>query len=171
MRNKFILLCTAILSSTILLFSACQRDNVGEQSVDYGYVAFRLVKESSLETEAEAKTRAKLEWLSDAHKDLTTLKQTLPITYYDKELAEWGVTSDKLRMLVGDYEVLGYTLYGNLDNELIDVQCNGVEFEVVKGGLSVCQIVVKDAVERGKVAFRLVKHFLEQTRAETRLYR
>ena len=175
MRNKFILLCTAILSSTILLFSACQRDNVGEQSVDYGYVAFRLVKESSLETEAEAKTRAKLEWLSDAHKvtvtmrslkDLTTLKQTLPITYYDKELAEWGVTSDKLRMLVGGYEVLGYTLYGNLDNKLIDVQCNGVEFEVVKGGLSVCEIVVASAVKRGKVGFRLVKHFLEQTRAE-----
>lgn len=174
MRNKFILL-SAIITSTLLLLSACQRDNTTEQSVDYGYVAFRLVKCSSLEDEAEVKTRARLDWLSDAHKvtvtmqqldDLTTLSQTLPITYYDKELAEWGVTSDKLRMLTGGYKVLGYKLYDNLDNELMDAQCEGVEFEVVKGGLSVCQIGVEDAVERGKVAFRLVKHLFEETRAE-----
>ncbi|MBO7190480.1 MAG: DUF4458 domain-containing protein [Alistipes sp.] len=171
MRNKFILLCTTILTSTLFLLSACQHDNTEEQSVEYGYVAFRLVKESSLE--AETKTRARLNWLSDAHKvtvtmqseDLTTLKQTLPITYYDKELAEWGVTSDKLRMLAGSYKVLGYKLYDNIDNELLDAQCEGVEFEVVKGGLSVCDIAVEEAVERGKVAFRLVKHFWEETRA------
>lgn len=143
--------------------------------MDYGYVAFRLVKSSSVEAEAETKTRARLEWLSDAHKvtvtmrslkDLTTLKQTLPITYYDKELAEWGVTSDKLRMLAGEYEVLGYKLYNNTDLMLVDEQCEGVSFEVVKGGLSVCQIGIENTVERGKVAFRLVKHFFEQTRAE-----
>ena len=152
--------------------TACQQDSVGEESVDYGYVAFRLTKQSTVATESA--TRAKLNWLSDAHKvtvtmqsleDLTTLKQTLPITYYDKELAEWGVTSDKLRMLVGDYKVLGYKLYDNLDNELMDAQCEGVEFTVVKGGLEVCEIVVENATKRGKIGFRLVKLF-EDTRAD-----
>ena len=152
--------------------TACQQDGVGEKSVDYGYVAFRLTKQSTVATESA--TRAKLDWLSDAHKvtvtmqsleDLTTLKQTLPITYYDKELAEWGVTSDKLRLLVGDYKVLGYKLYDNLDNELMDAQCEGVEFTVVKGGLDVCEIVVEDATKRGKIGFRLVKLF-EDTRVD-----
>ena len=140
-------------------------------SVDYGYVAFRLTKQSEIETESA--TRAKLNWLSDAHKvtvtmqslkDLTTLKQTLPITYYDKELAEWGVTSDKLRMLAGEYQVLDYMLYDNLDNEIMNAQCEGVKFTVVKGGLSVCDIGVVGATERGKVGFRLVKRF-DDTRA------
>ena len=152
--------------------TACQQDNVGEESVDYGYVAFRLTKQPTIE--AQSATRAKLDWLSDAHKvtvtmqsleNLTTLKQTLPITYYDKELAEWGVTSDKLRLLVGDYKVLGYKLYDNLDNELMTDQCEGVEFSVVNGGLEICEIVVKDATKRGKVGFRLVKLF-EDTRAD-----
>lgn len=123
--------------------------------------------------EAQSATRARLNWLSDAHKvaitmqsqkDLKTLTQTLPITYYDKELAEWGVTSDKLRMLAGEYKVLRYVLYDNLDNELMDAQCDGVSFEVVKDGLSVCTIGIEDAVKRGKVAFRLVKLF-DDTRA------
>ena len=171
MRNRFILLCTAILTSALLLLTACKRDNSAEQTVDYGYVAFHLIKESSAET-----TRASLGWLSDARKitvlmqqldDLTTLSQTLPITYYDKELAEWGVTSDKLRMLTGGYKVLGYKLYGDLDNELVNAQCEGVEFEVVKNGLAMCDIVLdaENVVERGKVSFRLVKHFFEDTRA------
>ena len=170
MRNKFIQLCTLILSS-VLLLSSCAKESTDGQSVDYGYVAFRLTKQ--LEAEAESATRAKLNWLSDAHKvtvtmqslkDYTTLKQTLPITYYDKDLAEWGVTSDKLRMLAGEYQVLGYKLYDNLDNELMDAQCEGVSFAVVKGGLTVCNIGVVGATERGKVGFRLVKLF-EDTRA------
>ena len=151
--------------------TSCAKEGAAD-SVDYGYVAFRLTKQSKIE--AESATRAKLNWLSDAHKvtvtmqslkDLTTLKQTLPITYYDKELAEWGVTSDKLRMLAGDYQVLDYMLYDNLDNEIMNAQCEGVRFTVVKGGLSVCDIAVEGATERGKVGFRLVKLF-EETRAD-----
>ena len=151
--------------------TSCAKESIDDNAVEYGYVAFRLTKQP--EIESESATRAKLNWLSDAHKitvtmqslkDLTTLKQTLPITYYDKELAEWGVTSDKLRMLAGEYQVLGYKLYDNLDNELMDAQCEGVSFTIVKGGLAVCDIGVVGAVERGKVGFRLVKHF-DDTRA------
>ena len=139
--------------------------------MEYGYVAFKLLKPSGL----DAESRATLNWLSDIHKvtvtmqqldNLTTLSQTLPVTYYDKELAEWGVTSDKLRLLEGDYKVLGYRLYNNIDTKLLDAQCEGVEFTIVGGGLSVCQIAIESAIERGKVAFRLVKEFFDQTRAD-----
>ena len=169
MRSKIILLYTAIATSLMLLMSACQ-PTPKEQDVEYGYVAFRLLKPSTL----DAESRAKLNWLSDIHKvtvvmqqldNLTTISQTLPVTYYDKELAEWGVTSDKLCMLKGDYQVLGYKLYDNLDGELLDVQCEGVEFTIVPGGLSICKIAIEGAVERGKVSFRLVK-MIEDTRAE-----
>ena len=137
--------------------------------MEYGYVAFRLLKQSTF----DAESRATLNWLSDIHKvtvtmqqldNLTTLSQTLPVTYYDKELAEWGVMSDKLCLLEGDYKVLGYKLYDNLDRELLDAQCEGVEFTIAGGGLSVCKIVIESAIERGKVSFRLVKHF-DDTRA------
>lgn len=167
MRNRFILLFTVLLTSTLLLFSACEHDNA-QSEAEYGYVAFRLTKELSAETASRAGT---LNWLSDAHKVTitmqsvdygTTLKQTLPITYYDKELAEWGVTSDKLRMLVGDYQVLGYILYNNLDEEIMDDSAGGATFTVVKGGLTVCNIGVEQAKRRGKVGFRLVKHFIEE---------
>ena len=167
MRNRFILLFTVLLTSTLLLFSACEHDNA-QSEAEYGYVAFRLTKELSAETASRAGT---LNWLSDAHKVTitmqsvdygTTLKQTLPITYYDKELAEWGVTSDKLRMLVGDYQVLGYILYNNLDEEIMDDSAGSATFTVVKGGLTVCNIGVEQAKRRGKVGFRLVKHFIEE---------
>lgn len=156
----------------MLFMSACQQDSAEAESVEYGYVAFRLTKQTTVD--AASATRAKLDWLSDAHKvtvtmqsldNLTTLKQTLPITYYDKELAEWGVTSDKLRMLVGDYKVISYKLYDNLDNELMNAQCEGVEFSVVNGGLEICEIVVENATKSGKIGFRLVKLF-EDTRAD-----
>ena len=176
MRNKFILFSIAIFGCALLSMTACQQDNTATDQAEYGYVAFKLLKPSSIEPEAES--RAKLNWLSDAHKvtvtmqssDLTTLSQTLPITYYDKELAEWGVTSDKLRMLVGDYTVIGYTLYDNLDQQLLDAQCEDVEFSVVNGGLSICDICVEDAVERGKVAFRLVKLFNDTRVADNYLF-
>jgi hypothetical protein len=91
-----------------------------EPEVEYGYVAFRLLKQSTL----EAESRATLNWLSDIHKVTVTMQQldnnrtliqTIPVTYYDKELAEWGVTSDKLRMLACDYKVIGYKRYAKLD--------------------------------------------------------
>ena len=171
MRNKFIHLCLLLLSSALIFVTSCKQDSAMNEAAEYGYVAFRLTKQQEIETKTA--TRAALNWLSDAHKitvtmqsleDLTTLKQTLPITYYDKELAEWGVTSDKLRMLVGDYKVLGYKLYDNIDNELMSAQCEDVYFAVVKDGLDVCEIGVVDATKRGKVGFRLVKHF-DDTRA------
>lgn len=179
MSKKIILLCTAIVAFATLLMTACQNDKVEEQGAEYGYVAFRLVKASQPEADAETSSRALFEWLSDAHKvtitmqpldDVISLTQTLPITYYDKELAEWGVTSDKIRMLVGGYRVLGYKLYDNCDNPLFDADGNGLEFEVVKNGLSICEIGVENAVKRGKVAFRLVKSLFgkeetEETRA------
>ena len=168
MRSKIILLCTAIVTSVALLMSACQSYNE-EPEVEYGYVAFRLLKPSTL----EAESRATLNWLSDIHKVTvsmkhldsdTSLSQTLPVTYYDKESAEWGVTSDKLCLLTGDYMVWGYKLYDNLDRELLSAVCEDVKFSVVADGLSVCKIGVESAIERGKVSFRLVKHF-DDTRA------
>lgn len=140
----------------------CQKDSVDSLHADYGYVQFKLVKGQTRATDM-------LERLSDAHKitivmqhDGSTITQTLPLSSYDKESAEWGVYSEKLRLLTGEYNVIGYYLYDNLDNELLAGGGEG-KFVVEHGGLAVKEIGVA-CVERGKVTFALHKYF--DTRAD-----
>ena len=108
-------LCSLCAACALLLVGGC--DYQGDSlAADYGYVQFHLVKASQL---TEEDTRAdKLEWLSDACKikvvmqlDGSTITQTLCVDSYDKESAEWGLWSEKLRLLtrwtissVRDYE-------------------------------------------------------------------
>lgn len=135
------------------------------QSIDaeYGYVQFRLIKESQLNDE-ESRASDRLEWLSDAHKisvvmqrDGSTISQTLPLTSYDIQSAEWGVQSEKLRLMTGSYNVIGYKIYDNLDNEIFSGGDAGA-FAVVKGGLEVKRIGVP-TVKRGIVGFALLKAY------------
>ena len=92
----------------MLLAGGCEQqgDNL---TADYGYVQFQLVKAAQLDdTRAE-----RLEWLSDACKicvvmqhEGSTITQTLNVESYDKASAEWGLWSEKLRLLAGDYNII-----------------------------------------------------------------
>ena len=142
----------------------CGCSTEGESiDAEYGYVQFRLVKESQL-NEAESRASDRLEWLSDAHKinvvmqrDGSTISQTLPLTSYDTQSAEWGVQSERLRLMTGSYNIIGYKIYDNLDNEIFSGGGAG-EFTVVKGGLDVKRIGVP-TVKRGIVGFALLKAY------------
>ena len=113
-----------------------------------------------------------LEWLGDAHKISVTLQQenggyitqTLPITINDRDDAEWGVQSDKLRLLVGTYRINNCVLYNNFDEVLCEGDIQSHEFKVVKNGLTKDNLIIENSIKRGKIAFRLVKEF--PTRAE-----
>ena len=161
MTNRVITqLWGALLVATTLLVG-CTKSDDGSLHAEYGYVQFKVVKESSIE--ASRATDA-LEWLSDAHKiavvmqhDGSTITQTLPLSSYDKESAEWGLYSEKLRLLAGEYNIIGYYLYDNLDNELLAGGGQG-SFTIERGGLSVKPIGAS-VVERGKVSFCLSKVF------------
>ena len=129
---------------------------------EYGYVQFRLLKEAQMDTVTRATNE--LEWLSEASKitvvmqhNGSTISQTLPLMSYDEQSAEWGLQSEKLRLMAGSYEVIGYYLYDSLDNEILSGDNCGM-FTVVAGGLEVKKIGIP-VIERGIVGFALLKAF------------
>ena len=156
-QRFFTYLLSAFVALTLL--AGCAKSDEGVD-VDYGYVQFKLVKASQAE---DSSTRAEeLEWLSEAHKitvvmqcDGSTITQTLPLSSYDTESAEWGLYSEKLRLLTGQYNVIGYYLYDNLDQQLLTGEGAGT-FVVTNRGLVSKQIGV-ECVERGKISFALFK--------------
>lgn len=155
----------AVVAIAIVL-GGCEQQQEGLDA-EYGYVQFHLVKASQLETSATRATDA-LEWLSDACKitvvmqhDGSTITQTLNVESYDKTTAEWGLWSEKLRLLAGDYDVIGYYIYDNLDKEILTGDGMG-SFTVLHDGLVVKTIGV-ETVKRGIVSFALLKAF-ETTR-------
>ena len=114
--------------------------------------------------ESSSRSSEELEWLSDATKitvvmqcEGSTISQTLPLTSYDKQSAEWGLQSEKLRLMVGSYEVIGYYLYDSLDNMILTGDNCG-KFSVVAGGLEIKKIGIP-TIERGIVGFALLKAF------------
>lgn len=155
-----------VLAAAMMLMGSCER--AGEDAVaEYGYVQFHLVKASQL-TQNDSRAADALEWLSDACKitvvmqhEGSTITQTLTLSSYDKTSAEWGLWSEKLRLLVGSYNVIGYYIYDNLDNEILVGDGQG-EFTVTHNGLAVKSVGV-ETVKRGMVSFALFKAY-ETTR-------
>jgi len=160
MKNNLHKLWSILLVVAAIVVCGCEEH--GESyDADYGYVQFRLVKAPLTDSSATRATDA-LDWLSDAHKikvvmqhDGATITQTLPVTSYDKESAEWGLQSEKLRLMTGDYNIIGYYIYDNLDNEIL-VGGNSGTFSVTAQGLTIKEVGVP-TVERGKISFTLHK--------------
>ena len=157
MRNTIILLLSLL---TVALVGCEQRTE--SLDAEYGYVQFRLLKEAQMDTSTRA--TGELEWLSEASKitvvmqyNGSTIRQTLPLMSYDEQSAEWGLQSEKLRLMAGSYEVIGYYLYDSLDNEILSGDNCG-KFDVVAGGLEVKKIGIP-VIERGIVGFALLKAF------------
>ncbi len=159
----------AALFALALFAAGCEKAD--ETEAEYGYVEFKVYKTASApdsgsaasETSAATKAATQtLDLLSDAHKVRVSLQygsssisQTLILNSYDSETAEWGLRSEKLQLLTGDYRVVGFYLYDSLD-ELLYTGSDSGTFTIVRGGLEVYPLSA-DAVERGKVSFRLVK--------------
>ena len=128
-----------------------------ELAASYGYVQFKLYKNDTAPTRATT-----LDYLHDAHKvkvtmqrEGSTIEQTLVLNAYNNEHAEYGLRSDKLKLMTGEYRVVGYTLYGRLDEKLLDENVNS-SFTVVSNGLTSHNLLVS-VTPRGKASFRLVK--------------
>lgn len=165
LRNalKYALLCLGL----VLVAFGC-KETSDEAVIEYGHVQFRLLKAAQVESDSTRATDA-LEWLAQAHKievvmqhGGATISQALPLTSYDSESAEWGVYTEKLKLLTGTYNIIGYYIYDNLDNRIL-VGDNAGSFEVVSGGLTQKDIGVS-TTERGKISFTLRK--LLDTRSE-----
>ena len=152
---------------TMSVFVGCaSMEEPDYREQDYGYVQFKLYKEASYDTKAVV---TQLEYLRQATKVKVSLKyegnmisQTLVLRASDDESAEYGLRSDKLKLLAGDYSILAFSLYDNNDEVIYEgtPESSMNTFTVVVGGLSVHDLLA-NVKPRGKVKFTIVKDMSE----------
>ena len=162
----------AIAMMSAMTFGSCskvQEPDYREQ--DYGHVQFKLYKEASYDqTKAVV---SQLSYLADAKKvmvimtseDGNQIRQTLTLTSTNEASAEFGLRSDKLKLVKGTYTIDAFTLYDIVDQELYKGSSAG-SFTVVGGGLQVHDLLAK-VTPRGHVQFTLVKDIQPATKAAT----
>ncbi len=156
---KLFMLATALL----LTFTGCSDDDTFDnRDLGYGYVQFKLYKEASYNPSESRAVNSSLDNLSDAHKIRveflqagTRFSQTMVLNSYNAENAAYGLRSEKLKLVIGDYTILGYTLYDALDQELYLTELS-TQVSIIEGGLVTKDLTV-NARQKGKVNFTFVK--------------
>lgn len=171
--------------AVVAVASCSMKEEPDYREQDYGHVQFKLYKAASYEVQPEA-TKAvmsQLEYLKDVTKIKVTLRyegnmisQTLVMSAANDDAAEFGLRSDKLKLLAGRYDVLTFSLYDKVDELIYEGTPSSSQsaFDVVPGGLSVHDLLA-DVVERGKVRFTFVKDMSDfqsnpSTKAPVRSY-
>ncbi|WP_026367474.1 DUF4458 domain-containing protein [Bacteroides sp. 14(A)] len=168
--NRFSIVAVFSLLTASLFGGCSDDDGVDNRDRDYGYIQFKLYKEVSYTASeavaAEAGTRAvkpQLDYLAEACKikvtlsfGETTIAQTLTLSAADAQSAEFGLRSDKIKLLTGTYKVVTYTLYDAYDEPIYNGSTRNAEIRVIAGGLTQHDLTV-DVAPRGKVTFTLVK--------------
>lgn len=171
-KKNILYLSTILIAFMAMRMVGCSDDDAAQQSEMYGYVQFKLYKNESAEGQ-RVKSRAvdRLDKLSDARKmkivlqsDNSTITQTLLLNSYNDETAEYGLRSDKMKLIAGDYKAIGYTLYNSKEEELLSADVTNCNFTVIAGGLVSKQLSVA-VVGRGRVSFKIVKNIVPATRA------
>lgn len=164
--------------SLALLFGCANMQEPDYTEKDYGYVQFKLYKAASYTKAGDEKVLA---YLSDATKIRVTISdgektinQSLVLNSFNAESAEFGLRSDKMKLLAGDYRIVSYVLYGKMDEQIYESTPSSSplmesEFTIVPGGLCVHDLLA-EAQQRGKIKFTLVKDFVAATKASTRKY-
>lgn len=184
MKNIKFNVCVVLLMLLGLscVISCSDSDGVDNREQEYGYAQFKLYKRASYEESASepmAQTRAVkkvLDYLSEACKikvtltfEGTTIAQTLNLQAADESMAEFGLRSDKLKLVVGDYRLDAFVLYDAYDEEIYKSSANDVgEFTIRTGGLAVHDVTI-DVEPRGHVKFSFKKLF-NSSRAAVREY-
>lgn len=170
---KFLRFSVLFVACLAFLAGCAKEEVAGNGEKDYGYVQFKLYKEASYD--ATKAVVPQLEYLGDATKIMVMLQygdnqitQTLTLSASNSEAAEYGLRSEKLKLVAGEYSITAFTLYDRLDEELYKGGQSGT-FTVVPGGM-VMHDVLADVVERGKVRFTLVKDFKAAVKAAAREY-
>ena len=168
--------CLALVAFGLM---GCSEDKpIDNREPNYGYVQFRLFKAASYDEGSRA-VRPTLDYLAEAYKvkvtlayGETTLAQTINLSASDAESAEFGLRSDKLKLLTGRYDVVTFSLYDATDELIYNGAPAGeCSVEVREGGLEVVDLTV-NVTPRGAVRFSLTKDLssLEGTRAAEREY-
>lgn len=161
MELKRLFVLPALILAYAVLLCGCAVDEMPDyREKEYGYVQFKVYK--NIQSKA-------LDYLRDAHKLKVTMQyedeliaQTMILNSYDNENAEYGLRSDKLKLLAGEYDVVSFELYDRYDkvnyvSTELDIIDNG--FVLSPGGLLVHDLFAVTTA-RGKLRFNLVKDTL-----------
>lgn len=186
MKTNRFFLCVVFSLLIATFATSCTEESVDNREQEYGYAQFKIYKKASYDSpEQQSVSRAAqsiLDYLSDASKinvtlsfEGTTISQTLNLSAADDTMAEYGLRSDKLKLVVGNYDLLSFTLYDKYDELLYNSTSEDLSaFTVLSGGLTVQDLTVNVA-PRGRVQFTFKKdmsHFesVSSTRAASRSY-
>ena len=186
MKTNRFFLCVVFSLLIATFATSCSDEGVDNREQEYGYAQFKIYKKASYDSpEQQSVSRAAqsiLDYLSDASKinvtlsfEGTTISQTLNLSAADDTMAEYGLRSDKLKLVVGNYDLLSFTLYDKYDELLYNSTSEDLSaFTVLSGGLTVQDLTVNVA-PRGRVQFTFKKdmsHFesVSSTRAASRSY-
>lgn len=136
-------------------------DGIDNRDLDYGYVQFKLYKEASYD--ATRAIKPQLDFLSEASKvkvtfyyNEQTIAQTLILSAADKQTAEFGMRSEKLKLLTGTYQIITFSLLDANDETIYNGTTENNMLEVVAGGLTSHDLTV-DVMPRGSVKFTIEK--------------
>ncbi len=161
----------------LLSLSSCTQEVTDLREHDYGYVQFKLYKAASYTPSSRAVVE-ELDYLAEACKIEVNLydksgrqfRQSLVLSAANDAAAEYGLRSDKLKLLAGEYKLGEVVLFDALDNvKYRKVPTSELNFLVLEGGLTVHDITV-DVKPRGSVQFTLVKEFVESRGEISRQY-
>ncbi len=145
---------------------ACAQVEPDNREHDYGYVQFKLYKEASYVSKVIVEQLETLDSVAKINVMLryedNTISQTLVLN--ESKSSEFGLRSDKLKLLAGNYDVLKYSLYNKTDDVVYEdtPSSENSTFTVVPGGLCVHDLLA-NVVERGKIRLTLVKDMSDFT--------
>lgn len=159
-----LLFVPVLLGLTVVFATGCSDDDNELQGGGNGYVQFKLYKEASYGQNASRSTDSELEYLFDAKKvkvvltgNGVTSSYTLSVNAYNAENAEYGLRSEKLELVSGAYQLVGFYLYDKVEKEIYAGEpAAPTSFMVEHGGLCIQDLLV-NVVPRGQVRFHLVK--------------
>ncbi len=155
-----------------ILLVGCQDETGLTQSGNYGFAQFKLLKESSLASRDIA-TDDELERMFDAKKiqitmsiDGKAITQSLELNAFDEETAEFGLRSEKVELLAGEYSVSSFRLFDANDLLIYTSSVSGDDSEfLVKPLILNEKTLPVIAKERGHIKFLFTKETEELSRA------
>lgn len=99
--------------------AGCSDDDAVQEQNGYGFIKLQLYKQGS----RALQEGNELNKLGDAKKielslnyNQKNIKQTLNLYAVDETAAEFGLTTDNLKLIAGEYTITGYVIYGDYED-------------------------------------------------------
>lgn len=169
---KFVMLLALVATA----FVSCTSDaDIEASGNNYGYVQFKLYKEASY-VSSKANDN-ELDYLNEAKRmeitfryGSTTITQTITMSAYDDTNLEYGLRSEKLLLLSGDYTVASFKLFNVSEKEIYTSTMDEFEIVVPSGGAMEVYDLTAQTVERGHARFTFTKNFIDTRADEESIY-